>query len=306
MDRIKARGSSMVEFVIVAPLLAGLGLGTVQAGLVYHGKSILNYATFEAARTGAVNHALLEPMRRELGTRLAPIQGGDGTAQRAQEAIVRAQAEVLGLDDAFTHIEVLNPTREAFDHFKVRSRESGIDVIPNSHLRHQSREIDPVSGVNLQDANLLKIRVTYGFDLKVPLVSDLLGAIMRQVDPAHTHYYEAGKLPLTSVATVRMQSEVHGDSLRALGSPALAARPDVDNTPLVSSGATLVPPDNQEVAAPPNLLSEANLGESAADCTTAPGHDPFLPTIDENVCAIPPTNASPVVFDETSTQLLGC
>ena len=75
-------------------LLLLLGLSTLQAILIYHGKSTLNYATFEAARTGAVNHAQEGAMRHELGIRLAPLQGGDGSTERAATAILKARTFV--------------------------------------------------------------------------------------------------------------------------------------------------------------------------------------------------------------------
>jgi len=222
--RYKARGASTVEFVVVAPVLALMGLGTVQAGLAYHAKTVLNYATFEAARTGATHHALSGPMRRELAARLAPVIGGDGSDAAAAGAIGASLAAgtVNPLDAAFTRVRVLNPSTEAFDHFSIRSRESGRDAIPNSHLRFRAGAaagtdpaagIDPVSGVDLRDANLLRIEVTYGFDLKVPLIGALAAPLLTLYDPAHADYHAAGKLPLTSVATVRMQSEVWRDSL---------------------------------------------------------------------------------------------
>lgn len=306
MDKFKVRGSSMVEFVIVAPLLAGIGLGTVQAGLVYHGKTILNYATFEAARTGAVHNAKLGPMRFELGTRLAPIHGGDGSSDKAAEAIADSLAEIALLQDSLTHIEVLNPTREAFNHFKVLSRESGVEVIPNSHLRHQSQAVDPVSGVNLQDANLLKIRVTYGFELKVPLVSHLVGAVMTRVDPEHAHYYATGRLPISSVATVRMQSEVHGDFLQSASAPPAASRPPLHNNALVAEGPADTP-ENAVVAAPDNLLADGTFGEHASiNCDPFFGGDPFLPVVDAQACAAGPVNSSPVLSDELAAGQGAC
>ena len=71
--------ASLVEFSIIAPVIALMGMGTLQAGLLYHNKTILNYATYEAARVGATRHAQPTPMSLELGIRLAPIIGGDGS-----------------------------------------------------------------------------------------------------------------------------------------------------------------------------------------------------------------------------------
>lgn len=301
MARYLQRGASLVEFAIIAPVLLGLGLGTVQAGLAYHGKTILNYATFEVARTGASSNAMRDPMMTELGTRLAPLLGGDGSANKAAAAIVNSRLQTSLQQDVFTHIEVLNPTLEAFEYFKVQSRESGEEVIPNSHLRHQSSAIDPISGVSLRDANLLKIRVTHGFDLKVPGVARVFGAVMARVDPAHAHYYSQGKIPLTSVATVRMQSEIHGGHLRSATAPPASERHDPAPVELVG--------DEAETVTSPVVDLEANLIEGTeggtptetedehGSCDQGFGSDPFLPTVGGDSCEVvaeSPPSSSPI------------
>ncbi|MES9993849.1 MAG: DUF2235 domain-containing protein, partial [Candidatus Thiodiazotropha sp.] len=146
----------------------------------------------------------------------------------------------------FTEFQIINPTIEAFDEFGrdiVDPRTGNIHFgIPNSHLRW--RDDDPgSSGVNIQDANLLKIKVTYGYQLKVPLMDRVIPAVMRLIDPDHSHYYNARRLPITSVATVRMQSDawrdennVHMEPLGSGGTPpsteddpeASGTNPDVD------------------------------------------------------------------------------
>ena len=198
-------GATLAEFSIVAPIVLLVGLATVQAGLIYHGKTTLNYATFEAARAGAVNNAQVSVIRRELGIRLAPIQGGDGTAERALVAIAKSSAAVQ--DQLATQIHVLNPTQAAFADWGVMSRESHRRVIPNSHLRHQDFQVGSHSGLSLRDANLLKIQVTHGIDLKVPIVGRLLSRSLQAIDPKNADFYQRNKLPLTSSAIVRMQSE---------------------------------------------------------------------------------------------------
>lgn len=203
-------GATMVEFIIATPAVLFLGLGSVQAGLIYHGKTTLNYATFEAARAGAVDHAQLDGMKKELGFRLAPLVGGDGTAAKAAEAIAMSTASVnLPLQ---TKLEILNPTIEAFDDWGEVSLESGVRAIPNSHLRNRHSErgqIGAQSGLNLHDANLLKIKVTHGFKMKIPFIADIFAGAMAQYDraPAHAPYYALKQIPITSVVTVRMQNE---------------------------------------------------------------------------------------------------
>lgn len=203
--RYHQRGATLAEFVLVAPVVMFIGMTTVQAGLVYHGKTTLNYATFEAARTGATNNAQLAMMRKELGLRLAPIEGGDGSAPSAMLAMARSSAAVT--DQRSTRIKVINPTTAAFVDWGINSQEFNRRVLPNSHLRHREHVIGSESGLSLRDANLLKIEVTHGIDLKVPFVNTLISQAMLLVDPDHASYYRRKQFPLKSVATVRMQSE---------------------------------------------------------------------------------------------------
>ena len=238
--RAGERGASAAEFLAVAPLLLLLGLGAVQLGLIYHGKTILNYATFEAARTGAVHHAQPGPMRRELAVRLAPLIGGDGSDADAAAAIARSIAAMeapLAAGDGRppppTSVRVVSPTAEMFEDWSVVDPVSERRVIPNSHLRHRLNNhlrhrptgaIGARSGVDLADANLLEIEVEHGLELKVPFVGGLLAAALTLADPDNAAWYEAGRMPLRSSATVRMQSDVW----MADAAPSGTAAPDGD------------------------------------------------------------------------------
>lgn len=214
----------MVEFVIAAPVLLLLGLGIVQSGLMYHAKTVLNYATFEAARKGAVNYADPVAMRRELSVRLAPVYGGDGSQASSLGAI---QASVGDNQlSPFTTLTILNPTADAFTDWGLRNAQSGFLEIPNSHLRqrHDATAPGAASGVNLQDANILRVKTTYGFELKVPLVNRLFLETLTLLYPENQNFYGSGRVPLASVATVRMQSparqSVHVAAAKSVVSPA--------------------------------------------------------------------------------------
>ncbi|MCU7886400.1 MAG: pilus assembly protein, partial [Candidatus Thiodiazotropha sp. (ex Lucinoma annulata)] len=156
----RQRGVAMTELLVSLPALLLMGLGGWQTALLYDAKTTLNYATFEAARKGAVTHAQSDPMRQELGLRLAPLFGGDGSPRKAIAAITRASLDVQ--DPRFTEFEIINPTVEAFDDFGreiVDPRTNDIHFgIPNSHLRWRDRTVQENSGVNIQDANLLKVK----------------------------------------------------------------------------------------------------------------------------------------------------
>ena len=198
-------GASLVEFSIVGLSVILVGLFTLQLGLIYHAKTTLNYAVFEAARSGAVNNASMSAIRDELGFRLAPLQGGDGTRQRALFAVTKSTLSMK--DPVNTKVVILNPTRAAFKDWSVRDQVSGERFIPSNHLRHQSYAIGTNSGLSLRDANLLKVQVTHGVDLRVPVVGKLMSGPMKWIDSANAAYYVQGKWPIQSVATVRMQSD---------------------------------------------------------------------------------------------------
>lgn len=232
-------GASITEFLLAAPIVAMIGLTTAQAGLIYHGKTTLNYATFEAARTGAVNHAQVAMMREELGVRLAPVQGGDGTMERAVQAMARSTIAVQ--DRLATRLEVINPTPAAFDDWGINSAEVHQRVIPNAHLRHRDHQVGSRSGLSLRDANLLKVKVTYGLDMKVPIVRDLIALAMIEVDPKNAHYYRRHQFPLTAVATVRMQSDAwENEILAATADPAGSSTPS-GTLPVIT------PPDTENL-----------------------------------------------------------
>ncbi|MCU7905165.1 MAG: DUF2235 domain-containing protein [Candidatus Thiodiazotropha sp. (ex Epidulcina cf. delphinae)] len=240
----RQRGAAMSETLVSLSLLLLLGLGGVQTALLYDAKTTLNYATFEAARVGAVSHARSDAMREELGLRLAPLFGGDGSMRKAMAAITRAGLDVR--NKGFTKIEIINPTIEAFDEFGRDLYDPQTDEmhfgIPNGHLRWRSRDVGS-SGVNIQDANLLKIKVTYGYKLRVPLMDRLIPALMNRIDPQNIHFYTVSRIPITSVATVRMQSvawrdegNIHAEGRGGATPPAEEAAGQTDLPPYQEDG----------------------------------------------------------------------
>ena len=233
----KQNGASIVEFFIVTPLLLLIGLGIIQIGLLYHAKTTLNYATFEAARAGAVNHAQVEPMMGELAYRLAPVYGGKGSEESAGGAIARAMADTA--NPMYGNITVLNPTAEMFDAWEMPDNETGELQIPNHHIRHQNAEIVR-AGVNIQDANLLKIKSKYGYKLEVPLVGPLIAQALLVMNPADALYYQSGRIPLVSVATVRMQNEARRSQavVTENGSSAGSSPEFVDDAAIINPGDT--------------------------------------------------------------------
>ena len=282
----KQQGASLVEFSIIALTLVMIGLFTLQIGLLYHARTTLNYAVFEAARTGAVNNASISAMRTELGIRLAPLEGGDGSFASATDAYLKSNARVF--DPVNTRIHILNPTKAAFQDWAIRDAISGKRVIPVNHLRHQEYTVGNQSGLSLRDATLLKIQVTHGVDLEVPVVGKLMTRLMSWADPANILFYLRGKWPLQSVAVVRMQSDtLEEEVLSSAGSSGSGGSVVVDNGG-GSVGGTVDLPSGESGTHTNNESGPIDV-VGGDDPETGSGVDPDnTPTVDTEPVPLPP------------------
>ncbi len=232
---IRHRGQSMVEFIIVTPIMLLLLLGAFQFALIYQAKTALNYAAFEAARFGAVSNARKTEMENAFTRSMAAIYTHDDTPDDVMCARETIRREI---DTGFVNIEVLNPTTEAFNELGVDDG-SGDLLIPNDNLKYRNNATS--TGLTIQDANLLKIRVGYCYPLYVPYINRVLG-IMLTNDPDETcpgctgarkdtstferRCLENGRFPINSQAIVRMQSAASLDAVSGGMGPGIASVSD--------------------------------------------------------------------------------
>lgn len=228
----RQRGATLMEFVIVFPIAALLVLALIQAGFIYMAKLTLNHATFMAARVGATHNADVGEMRTALVRGLIPFHQNNfetNDSKRLASAWLGAQGENLNpLTRA--SLDRLNPSNQSFADFGVNDPKlKGVTYIPNDNLEWRSTTLGTQSQQNLRDANLLKIRVVYGYQLKVPLMAGVIGRVMCSGEigveawgnvsllqsvytPAQLNcirYYLQGRLPIESTAIVEMQSPAY-------------------------------------------------------------------------------------------------
>lgn len=227
------RGATMVEMVIVAPILLLLTMILIHHGLLFFAKNQLNHATFMAARAGAVNGTNPNAMQEALINALVPMYGGgvddtqlQAARDRARQAIAITQDKVLKSSGRV--ITVLNPTTASFNDWAdpaLTDKQGGLRVIPNSGLEYRPNGLANVgasSGQTIQDANVLRIRVTLAYQPRVPLVMNAYRLVLegqRQlnlpVDPLFAAMVDAGTdaggfggyIPLQAFATLQMQSD---------------------------------------------------------------------------------------------------
>lgn len=209
-------GIALVEFQVVAILgLLPLLLGMLQMLLLLMAGHVLQYATFEAARAGAVSGAEPAAMRRALAVGLLPLHAVTATEVDARNVVATTAAAYArsAVDAAlYADLEILSPTAAAFEDFAVQGPSGR--VVRNDALEHRSVTAGARSGQSIQQVNLLRIRARYCHPLLVPLVDRLLIGTLRllSTDPAAQFCYGANRVPLTAEAMVNMQSELrfHG------------------------------------------------------------------------------------------------
>jgi len=215
----RERGATLVEFVIVSPIAVIVVLSVIQLGLLFSAKHIVNEATFVAARAGAVQNAQVDPMRHALINALIPFYQDslDTTpVTRIGKAWLAAQADLLPLPAPLGNLDltVLNPNSDVFSDFGLTDSYScsGHTCIPNDSLEYRDySKRGQKTGLTIQDANALKIRVTYGYKLKVPLMQSLFSGVMCQFPGVASlsdclQYYNRGRVPIVSYAVVQMQT----------------------------------------------------------------------------------------------------
>jgi outer membrane protein OmpA-like peptidoglycan-associated protein/uncharacterized membrane protein (UPF0127 family) len=237
------RGVAMVEFAIAGPILILLGLASVQYGLLYNAKNVINHASFMGARAGSMANARIDTVRTAYVRGLLPLYGGGRNATEIAESLGRASADFA----TSSRIELLNPTRESFDDWhdprlQATLQTNGKRVIPNRQLARNlgdratleslgdQRNVREVagswvkakSGQSLSDANLLKIRITHGYRPSVPLMGMVYNRFLRWMDTGNdafaTTLLNQGRIPVVSHVTVQMQTDaIEGSNVSSPG-----------------------------------------------------------------------------------------
>ncbi|MES2259660.1 MAG: DUF192 domain-containing protein [Pseudomonadota bacterium] len=277
------RGSAMVEFTVVGPVISMLGLAMLQYGMLFFAKDQINHASFMAAREGAVAHADLGAVHAAYLRALVPMYGGGQSPDELATSLAKAGTDMA--DNV--SIELLNPTQQSFSDFNDAALQAVLKtgskrVIPNTGQAFKSQEVRSTSGQTIQDANLLKLRITHGYLPKIPMVGHLYTLYLQWLDPGtnafHTKLVNDGRIPVVTHVTLHMQSEaIEPDSPVSIpgagnnGTPTNPGNPPATNRP---------PPDCP-----------------TAGCSTTPTEPPPAPAcnplLDSNQCRPPACVSTP-------------
>ena len=202
--RLIMSGSTLVETLIAAPIVLLLGLSALQWALVFHARSGVAYALHEAARAGSVGAAESLAIDAGLARGLVPYLYGAADAGSYTANLARSVAHVeQGRAAGWIELRRIAPTAQSFDDWAEPALDAdgnpiaGVREIPNDNLAYRITTTQPASGVaaqrgaepigsvsgqSLADANLLKLELTYGVPLSVPLIGKIAGWLMRAVD----------------------------------------------------------------------------------------------------------------------------
>ena len=166
----------------------------------------------------------------------ANVSEGQPNVSRLTQAWAMSRADI----ELFSRMELVSPSPQAFEHFGLRDPQNQL-YIPNDNLEYRlADQANTRSGpggrpISIRDANVLKLQVTYGYQLKVPLVRTIVrktmclgvgggGAVsawraqLVPWDAANCVYYLAGRIPLVAQATVQMQTPAYeGERMAGLG-----------------------------------------------------------------------------------------
>ena len=168
------RGQTITEYLIILPVLLLLILGVIQYAFIYQAKISLNYATFMGARQGALKNANLTSIKDGVAAGMTPFFMRTNTAPSLSTlGIARAVSMIEIFNPGTAKVEIISPEPYSVADY---SEDADDPSIPNDNLMF--RQSSAAEGhLTIQDANLLKIRVTYCVKLNVPVVNRVIYAI---------------------------------------------------------------------------------------------------------------------------------
>ncbi|HBC57624.1 MAG TPA: hypothetical protein DCZ03_10715 [Gammaproteobacteria bacterium] len=228
------KGAAFTETLIVLPIIGLLVGGALQLSFLWEAKSALNHTSLLVARAAAMNSLDQQAMRDAFVNGMLPYYHPDVAnpsdwVAKKQSARVDLFGE-NGTEFINGRFRIVNPTLDAFSDWGLPCGDS-CSEIPNDLMRYRDTAVGGASLVNIQDANLVRVQLAYGIEPIVPVVGEMIYRIVRMLyipeppdpdfpfiqDPsldtltAPTKEWllpivENGRIPMTAVATVRMQS----------------------------------------------------------------------------------------------------
>jgi hypothetical protein len=194
----------------------------LQYTLMYNAKTNLTYAAYEAARAGAIEHASPAQIEAGLLKGMLPYLSANRHVVGNNALLLE---EIKQTEAPFMKIEIINPTDKAFDDFNnpilQQTLKTDHKVIPNKQVdleNLQSLE-GTSSGMSIFDANVLKLRITYGYKPSIPFAKDLFSSLTSFIsapkDAFSTKLLMAQRIPIVVDVSAQMLSPAVQNGLPA-------------------------------------------------------------------------------------------
>jgi hypothetical protein len=230
----------MIEMIVITFATLLILLSLLHFGFMYNAKTVLNYATFEAARAGSLNYGSPQAMNFALARVLASLESSPDADYNALNNDIdlynAAQNDAIELvsQAKFVCTERISPDNNSRHWLEDPNSSSVLSYaesykryIPNDHLVYRSAKLK--DGVSIQDANLLKIKVTYCHKIITPLIGITIKRMLLQdyadndPDPIENwkvptadelggnfskFCLENDRIPIVSQAVIRMQTPI--------------------------------------------------------------------------------------------------
>ncbi|AGC42155.1 hypothetical protein MYSTI_00806 [Myxococcus stipitatus DSM 14675] len=172
-------GQAAVETAIIAPMMVFMVLGIIQLGMVHNARLMTEYGAYRAVRAGIVNHGDCMLMEKaalaSLLPTLPPLPGQSGRVDTVDFAVqvhkkfsqrlfssrlMKTFYTDVGLP--LFRVDVLNPSKSDLE-----------ELFGTYGSQMSAREIDydDVRDDRVIDANLLSVRLTYFYELRIPFAN---------------------------------------------------------------------------------------------------------------------------------------
>jgi hypothetical protein len=232
-------GQAMVEMVIISFATLLILLSLLHFGFMYNAKTVLNYATYEAARAGSLNYGSPEAMNYALARVLASLETSPAPDDNFYDILHYQTSQNNAIDmvnnPKFVCTQRISPSTnnghwrdraaDPVTHKRLTNEQPYTSYIPNDHLVYRSAAPDD-DGLSIQDANLLKIKVTYCHKIITPIIGITMKRLMLEdfaatdPDPLTDDWtvptrgeftkmcYREDRIPIVSQAVIRMQTPI--------------------------------------------------------------------------------------------------
>lgn len=218
------RGATLTEFMTIGPLIFILGMTGIQYTLMYNAKTNLTYASYEAARAGAIENADPKAIQAGLLKGFLPyLSAGNGSNGDVSDSAQLLQT-ITTSETPFMKVEIINPNKKAFDDFNdetlQRLLKTDHKVIPNKQtdIENLKDTQGKTSGITIEEANVLKLRITYGYKPSIPLVGNMFAQaydlLSGPQDTFNTMLFAANRVPIVVDVSSQMLSPAVQNGLK--------------------------------------------------------------------------------------------